>query len=589
MSLLPTAKTGASGPRRTTMGRPRQSMASSMTDRRASGPRQSTASRRMSTINGKSGGRMVDPRPMSDKGYQLECIHSVINYMTMAGYPKMLSTKELTAPSSTTLKGMVEFLIQRIDPHYTFDAQKWDEDIVMWFKRLKYPLPIPKSSLKAPGASHVWPQYLGALVWLVEEIKYNQESEEIRESPAVIMDEAEKALGDRDVFNFMAQSYRQWLEGEDDTEVLEAPLREMFAERSKSLEDDVAYLTAETEALEKTLHEYTSNPSPLVVASEKRAALQSDAAKFRGLIQKLESQKKALTEGNLKLRSDIREKDIEQSTAEGQKASLEARVQAQEISAADVERMVRERMSLEESVANVEATKSEVQQQVWEAESSVNRKLEESQSLVRKYNTSAHRLHLAPRTAKHAGGNDNEVTFVATGNTYEEMLSNADMKIVLRPACVALKEHFISQLAAVGNKKVELGQKEEMMLERIDEHKEELSGLEDKIARAEASFKAEREAGEREVKSMRQDCEDIETDIASIRAVSTADVGKSEQSVKLLSAELSAARKAWGVDRDKCKQVLASTLDFVADHQMRVRQTLEGVQSRAIAIEKANK
>ncbi len=133
--------------------------------------------RRSSAFGGKPSGPKQDPRPLGDKNYLNNCVHTLIAYLSMHGYPAAVSPKTLASPTAKDFTMVVQFLFQRFDPNMkTFG--KIEDEVPMFFKRLNYPFQISKSALFAVGSPHSWPAVLAALTWLVELLNYNEKVEE---------------------------------------------------------------------------------------------------------------------------------------------------------------------------------------------------------------------------------------------------------------------------------------------------------------------------------------------------------------------------------------------------------------------------
>lgn len=85
-----------------------------------------------------------------------------------------------------------QFLYKLMDPHFEF-SNKFEDDAIMIFKRLRYPFEVKKSALFAVGSAQWWPSLLAALNWLVELIKYHFESQ--NEEP-IDFSSADDIMGD---------------------------------------------------------------------------------------------------------------------------------------------------------------------------------------------------------------------------------------------------------------------------------------------------------------------------------------------------------------------------------------------------------
>jgi len=133
--------------------------------------------RRSSAFGGKPAGPKQDPRPLNDKNFLNNCVHTLITYLSMHGYPAAVSPKTLASPTAKDFTLIVQFLFQRFDPNMkTFG--KIEDEVTSFFKRLNYPFQISKSALFAVGSPHSWPAVLAALTWLVELLNYNEKAEE---------------------------------------------------------------------------------------------------------------------------------------------------------------------------------------------------------------------------------------------------------------------------------------------------------------------------------------------------------------------------------------------------------------------------
>lgn len=139
--------------------------------------------RRSSTYGKKASGPKQDPRPVSDKAYQHNCIRSLIEFLSTHTYEHPVSPKTLTSPMSKDVCNIVHFLLRQVDPNMK-GLGKMEDEVPQLFKHLKYPFQISKSALFAVGSPHTWPGLLAALNWMVELLNYSEKAEEVHFSPA---------------------------------------------------------------------------------------------------------------------------------------------------------------------------------------------------------------------------------------------------------------------------------------------------------------------------------------------------------------------------------------------------------------------
>ncbi len=159
----------------------RQSLAPKSANNNQPNSRLSTLSgvqRRSSTYGKKTTGPKQDPRPVSDKAYQHDCIRQLIEYLSTHGYEHAVAPKTLTSPMSKDVFSIVQFLLRQVDPNMK-PLGKMEEDVPQLFKHLKYPFQISKSALFAVGSPHTWPGLLAAMNWVVELLNYAEKADEV--------------------------------------------------------------------------------------------------------------------------------------------------------------------------------------------------------------------------------------------------------------------------------------------------------------------------------------------------------------------------------------------------------------------------
>ena len=62
----------------------------------------------------KPGGPKSDPRPISDKAYQANCVRVLIAYLSAHGYDQPLAPKLLASPMSKDVTNIVQFLMRQV-------------------------------------------------------------------------------------------------------------------------------------------------------------------------------------------------------------------------------------------------------------------------------------------------------------------------------------------------------------------------------------------------------------------------------------------------------------------------------------------
>ncbi len=67
-----------------------------------------------SSTYAKPGGPKNDPRPVSDKAYQANCIKSLIVYLSTHGYDQALTPKMLSNPMGKDVMHILQFLMHQV-------------------------------------------------------------------------------------------------------------------------------------------------------------------------------------------------------------------------------------------------------------------------------------------------------------------------------------------------------------------------------------------------------------------------------------------------------------------------------------------
>jgi kinetochore protein NDC80 len=187
----------------------------------------------------------VDPRPITDKAYQGQCIKQLLQYLTKNGYAYPISPKSLSRPSGKDFSNIVSFMLRKLDPSFQDGSMKLEDEVAMNFKAMGYPYPISKTALVAAGSPHTWPTLLAALTWLMEHLQCQEADEEEEQMD----DESNKAFEtmeelerktDRAFFKFLTDNYTAFLEGNQAmTEDLEERFVDTFEHDNMVIEQEI--------------------------------------------------------------------------------------------------------------------------------------------------------------------------------------------------------------------------------------------------------------------------------------------------------------------------------------------------------------
>jgi kinetochore protein NDC80 len=119
------------------------------------------------------GAGMQEVRPIADKKYQRDSAQLVLEYLQAHQYPYHVALKTLLQPSGRDFVTIVTFLLRQFDPQFQAgdSAMKLEDEMVLYFRELGYPVTMSKTSIVAAGSPHAWPALLAALSWLVHHLR----------------------------------------------------------------------------------------------------------------------------------------------------------------------------------------------------------------------------------------------------------------------------------------------------------------------------------------------------------------------------------------------------------------------------------
>ncbi|KAJ1557470.1 kinetochore-associated Ndc80 complex subunit ndc80, partial [Cladochytrium tenue] len=285
---------------------------------------------------------LKDPRNIRDKAWQAGAVRQLIGFLVQAGFNQPVSPKTLQAPSAKDFQAIFRFLYAQLDPGYVF-VKKFEEEVPVILKGLRYPFSdqISKSHLQSVGSMHAWPTLLAMLNWMVELILC---CDQIDTCNDLGMDAPQN--NERAFYGYLTKAYASFLAGEDNYDQMDNELVAEFERKNAKVAKEIEQLEAENAILEKERAALADSESPLTVARRENATLKSDIDKFKQYIQHLEQKQKKLDDQSTTIQEELEAAERELESTRAEKDQLQKTVDLQEISQADVDRMVAEREQL---------------------------------------------------------------------------------------------------------------------------------------------------------------------------------------------------------------------------------------------------
>lgn len=170
-----------------------------------------------------------------------------------------------------------------------------------------------------------------------------------------------------------------------------------------------------------------------------------------------------------------------------EKGNLQAQVDAQSISPADVDRMTAEREKLVQGLEQMSSKVDEARKLAWDKELTAQKKVESIEKLIQSYNTLGYRIGIIPVSAPHANGVTFELDFnvqaaIGEGVVRPDQLINRDLRHEVRGALMKLREKLSGEVHKKQDEAIQLQEQLDRICEGLVDKKDELEGLEAKVA-----------------------------------------------------------------------------------------------------------
>ena len=338
-------------------------------------------------------------RPLKDKKYQQQSVQKLVQFLLQSGYPFPISVKTFQSPSSKDFQTVFKFLFNLIDPYYQFEG-KFEEVVPVLLKGLRYPFAdqINKSNLYTVGSLHAWPTLLGMLIWLVELVLVlGDDNEELNEQQ-----KAEQTF-----FEYLEKAYVLWLDGQDDFEVIDQELLKSFDLKQQRVENDIKELSDDKLGLENELKDLET--SLLQMAKKELSMFVKEKEKFGGFINTVDEKFEQLKVDYKLLLEEMQQSQETMEMLSKENKVLAKRVEKQELSPADVERMTTERDNLSKNIKLVNAKLDDLNTEVWDREIMIQKTMDSLEKLVEKFNTNLYKLDLINNNDPRFSGLKNEI------------------------------------------------------------------------------------------------------------------------------------------------------------------------------------
>jgi len=177
------------------------------------------------------------------------------------GCDRTIAPQFCDQPARRDFEHIISFLFRVALPNFEFtQGAKFEDEVPLIFRALRYPVNVRKASLQTVGAQHSWPPLLAALAWLTELINYSEAAKAAEEN---CTDDDQD--GFKIFFDYLSRGYGLFLSASDEQlesgaymSQLEEEIRLKFNSKNASLRQEIESLTQANEDLHRQHGELTN-------------------------------------------------------------------------------------------------------------------------------------------------------------------------------------------------------------------------------------------------------------------------------------------------------------------------------------------
>ncbi|XP_029960827.1 kinetochore protein NDC80 homolog [Salarias fasciatus] len=438
---------------------------------------------RNSTMAGFGGTEKIkDARPLHDKTFVQQCIRQLHDFLTEQGYPGPLAAKTLQSPSTKEFVKMFEFIYHQLDPAFEMPNSKVEEEVPAILKALRYPFVLSKSSMYSVGAPHTWPQALGALMWLIDDVKVKwslSKQDLLLSDFGEDGDSIEEGADYNKLFcDYTAETYSKFMQGddtfEDDDETFLNRLKKLYNVDDALLaemEEKHQILSDEVERLEKD-----SQTDRLMTKRMDKMRLQTDLKKIQSYRENLENFELSVKGKISELSDELETTASHVETLKHERDELQRLLQNQKFTPADVERINREKWELQQTITSLSKSLEDAEQHKWNEEIALAKVKEKAELKLAEYHKLARKLKLIPLSAENACGHDFEMRPFECGPS-SLVQNKSQIQILLRKLISDVEE----EKSRLTNMRLSLEESSEQVSSNIMDKSNDMKQLREQI------------------------------------------------------------------------------------------------------------
>ncbi|XP_035513650.1 kinetochore protein NDC80 homolog [Morone saxatilis] len=536
---------------------------------------------RNSTMSGFGGSEKIkDTRPLHDKSFVQQCIRQLHEFLTEQGYPGTLSSKTLQSPSTKEFVKMFEFIYRQLDPTFEMPNLKVEEEVPAILKALRYPFVLSKCSMYSVGAPHTWPQALGALMWLIDNVKINwslSKQELLFSDFGEDSDNIEEGAEYNKLFlDYTAETYSKFMQGddtfEDEDDLFLTKLKKLYNVDEAlltAMEEKHRMLTDEVERLEKE-----SQMDRLTTKRMEKGKLQIDLKKLQSYRSSLDTFQANLENKASELTDELENTVSHLESLKHERDELQLRLQNQKFTPADVERINREKRELQQTISSLSKSLEDAEQHKWNEEIALAKVKEKAELKLTEYHKLARKLKLIPLSAENACGHDFEIRPFECGSG---MVQNRTQIQMLLRKLVSDVEEENSRLA---NMKLSLEESCEQVNSNIMDKSNDIKQLKEQIRKLDERLDCDMQELAREEGDWAEEMESVENHRKLLEKKVNYGYDEAVQQLKAAQQQYHLVLQETNEERRTVANNLASVFTTATNHLSITEKCLEDLHSR---------
>jgi len=290
-------------------------------------------------------------------------------------------------------------------------------------------------------------------------------------------------------FDYLSATYRQFMDGIDDTSELDAKFSAQFEDKNRQIEEECSQLERANSVLQKDISRLEQHATQLPALRKQKNGLQDDLAKFTEFVSQLEAYEDKTQRKLAHFEKDLAAKKKRLEALQKEKEVLGGRLAEQIAAGIDCAKLMQEQRDLEEKLVQLREKKGMAGKMRGEQEIAMQKLLEVVESELRQYNELAMRLRLVPASANTKMPDVAfEVGFKSHARA-EEMVSG-DLAGTIKPALKVLRNQLSSNNRALAVELQSLQEEAERLTEQVEAKQEDVQMLQAKVEQQENALKA---------------------------------------------------------------------------------------------------